>query len=75
MLPLILYLYQASSGYGIYAWHTEEDAYADVFLHGKMVAFMILAAVTLGLAINKTLKMDKYLRRCFLIPNSKNSIL
>lgn len=63
VLPLILYLYQASSGYGIYAWHTEEDAYADVFLHGKMVAFMILAAVTLGLAINKTLKMDKYLRK------------
>lgn len=67
VLPLVLYLYQADSGYGAYPWHTEEDAYADVFLHGKMIVFMILAAVTLGLAIHKTMKMDKYLRKAKLL--------
>lgn len=62
-LPLILYLYQGSSGYAVYDWNSIDDTYLDVFLHGKMVAFMIVAAVTLVLFINKLVKLDREARK------------
>jgi len=68
VLPLVLYLHNAeSSGYGSYPWHSEGDAFADVFLYGKMVVFMLLAAITLGLVIYKTVKMKKELRKAKLL--------
>lgn len=63
VLPMILYLYSSDSGYGVYPWNSSEDYYFDVFLHGKMVAFLIVAAITLVLAVYKTVKMDKGTRK------------
>lgn len=67
LLPLVLYLYTASSGYGVYPWHSVDDYYSDVFLHGKMIVFTVAAAVALGLAIYKIIKMDREQRRSSLI--------
>jgi len=63
VLPLILYLYNSNSGYSEYPWHSVEDSYSDVFLQGKMIAFMIVAAITLGLTVYKTIKMEKEVRK------------
>ena len=63
VLPLVLYLFIGNSGYGEYPWHSMDDSYSDVFLHGKMIVFMIAAVVTLGLAIYKTIKTDKEIRK------------
>lgn len=63
VLPLILRLYQSVSGYSAYPWHSAEDAYVDVFLHGKMVAFQLVAAITLGLVVYKVIKMEKETRK------------
>lgn len=63
LLPLILDVYISNSGYAAYPWNAEDDSYADVFLQGKMVAFMLTAAITLGLVIYKTIKMDKETRK------------
>ena len=63
VLPLVLFLYNSNSGYSEYPWHSVADEYSDVFLHGKMIAFMIAAAITLGLAIYKTVKTEKELRK------------
>ena len=63
LLPLILYLQMGSSGYSAYPWNAADDTYVDVFLHGKMIVFMIVAAVTLILAVQKTIKMDKGARK------------
>lgn len=62
VLPLILYLYKSNSGYSAYAWHSADDTYYDVFLQGKMVVFLMIAAIILGLAIYKTVKMSKTAR-------------
>ncbi len=63
VLPLVLYLYNSTSGYGEYPWHSVADEYSDVFLHGKMIVFMIVAAITLGLAIYKIVNTEKELRK------------
>ena len=71
LLPLILYLYMGNSGYAVYSWNSSEDAYVDVFLHGKMVAFTIVGAITLVLAIYKTIKLGREDRKkalCHFIP-------
>ena len=63
ILPLILYLQIDYSGYSKYAWNSKSDIYLDVFLHGKMVAFIALTAVLLLLLIYKVKKMNKRLRK------------
>ena len=63
VLPLVLYLYNSTSGYGEYPWHSVADEYSDVFLHGKMIVFMIVAAITLGLAIYKIVNTERELRK------------
>lgn len=67
VLPLILYLYISNSGYGVYPWHSSADEYSDVFLHGKMIVFVIVAVITLGLAIYKTIKTSKKVRKVNLV--------
>ncbi len=49
VLPLLLGLHQGNSGYGVYAWNSTNDFYLDVFLHTKMVWFLITSAVMVGL--------------------------
>lgn len=63
LLPLIMYLCVASSGYAIYPWHSENDAYVDVFLQGKIVVFMAVAVVTLALVVLKLVKMEARARK------------
>lgn len=63
VLPLVLYLQIGSSGYSDYAWSSSNDTYLDIFLHGKMVVFLVLAAVALGLTVYKLIKMDKQERK------------
>ena len=63
VLPLILYVQIDYSGYSKYAWNSHGDMYLDVFLQGKMVAFIALAAVLLVLLVYKIAKMDKWLRK------------
>ena len=63
LLPLILGMYGANSGYGNYPWHSEEDFSWDVFLHGKMIAFMVAAGVALILAVFKMIKINKESRK------------
>lgn len=59
MLPLFLKAYVFESGYSAYQWHSAEDRYVDVFLHGKMVVFTIVGILTLGLVIFKLKQMKK----------------
>lgn len=59
LLPLIVYLYRGISGYTVYPWHSANDSYLDVFLHGKMVVFMVVAAVTLVLTVYKMVRMER----------------
>ena len=71
VLPLVLYLYMGNSGYSAYSWNSSEDSYVDVFLHGKMIVFMVVAAVTLVLAVHKTVNMNREDRKqalCRFIP-------
>ena len=71
VLPLILYLYQGNSGYSEYTWNSLDDSYLDVFLQGKVVAFLIAAAVALVLAVQKTRKLRQEERKqllCYFIP-------
>ncbi len=63
VLPLVISLFIGVSGYGAYPWHSVDDTYSDVFLHGKMIVFMLVAAVVLGLAIYKLIKTEKAQRR------------
>lgn len=63
-LPLITKVYFfESSGYTIYAWHSAEDAYVDIFLQGKLVAFTAVALVTLILAVINLVKQEKEARK------------
>ena len=62
-IPLILRAHIGASGYSVYSWHSAEDAYLDVFLWGKTVAFTVVAAVTVLLAVYKTVKLDKDSRK------------
>ena len=57
VLPLVLYAYVGSSGYSSYAWSSVYDSYVDIFLHGKMVVFFVLAMLMLAVVIFKTVKM------------------
>ncbi len=57
-LPLIVKYYAGVSGYSVYPWHGNQDEYGDIFLHYKMVVFMVVALVMLGLAIYKITKLD-----------------
>ena len=57
VLPLILYVQIDYSGYSKYAWNSHGDMYLDVFLQGKMVAFIALAAVLLIMLVYKIVKM------------------
>ena len=63
VLPLILYVYTGNSGYSDYPWSSANDWYIDIFLHGKMVVFLVVAAIVLVLAIEKTAKMDRWNRK------------
>ena len=63
ILPLILYVQVDYSGYSQYAWNSQSDIYLDVFLYGKMVAFIALTAVLLIMLIYKFSKIDKWLRK------------
>ncbi len=63
LLPLILYMYKFQSGFSAYNWNSMDDTYYDIFLHGKMVAFQIVAAVTLGLAVWKLIKLEPEKRK------------
>lgn len=68
ILPLILDLYIGNSGYSAYPWNSEDDLYKDVFLRGKMIAFMVVAAITLVLVVYKTIKMNRDTRKkCLLL--------
>ena len=63
VLPLILSLKVADSGYKEYAWNSANDTYLDIFLQGKVVAFLLLAVVLLGLLMQKLWHMDKQERK------------
>ena len=71
VLPLIMYVYVGTSGYSAYEWNSLNDVYVDVFLHGKMMVFMVLALVILVLAVYKTVKIRRENRKkalCNFIP-------
>lgn len=63
LVPLFMYLYISTSGYAIYPWHSADDTYVDVFLQGKMTVFIVVAAITLLLAIFKIMKSDAQSRK------------
>ena len=63
VLPLVLSLKISDSGFGKYPWNSEDDTYLDIFLHGKMVVFLLLAAVILCLTVYKLWGMDKQTRK------------
>lgn len=67
VLPLILYFYPSNSGYSIYPWNTEDDSYLDIFLQGKMIAFMIVAGIMLVLLVMRLVKMNAQDRKSFLV--------
>jgi len=70
VLPLVLYLRIANSGFGAYPWNSSDDTYLDIFLHGKMVIFLILSVVLFCLTVYRIVKMDKQERKqklfCFI---------
>ena len=70
LLPLILYLHIANSGFGAYPWNSSDDTYLDIFLHGKMVIFLILSVILFCLTVYRIVKMDKQERKqklfCFI---------
>ena len=59
VLPLVLHLRVDNSGLAKYMWNSSDDTYLDIFLHGKMVLFLFLAAVILFLAVFRVLTLDK----------------
>ena len=63
VLPLVLYLHMEKSGFAAYSWNSADDMYLDVFLHGKMVIFLILAAMLLCMTVYKLIKMDRQERK------------
>jgi len=63
LLPLFMRVHLGTSGYSAYSWYSEEDLYIDLFLYGKAMLFMIIAAVTVFFAIYKTVKLDKDSRK------------
>lgn len=63
IIPLIMYLYIGFSGYSIYAWNAPYDAYLDVFLHGKMVVFQVVALAVLSLVVYKIIGQKKEERK------------
>jgi len=67
VLPLIVYLYMGQSGYSMYAWNSYSDTYADVFLHSKMIVFMVVTVILLVLLGRKLWKMDSAKRKQSLI--------
>lgn len=67
VLPLILRLYVGNSGYGVYAWNSLDDRYVDLFLHGKMVFFLIVAAVLLILTATQLIKTERNERKKILL--------
>lgn len=66
VLPLILYVKIGYSGFSEYPWNAKEDIYLDVFLHGKMVVFLLVALAMLSLVIYKLRHMDNQLRKAAL---------
>lgn len=71
ILPLIVYLRVDQSGFAEYPWCSSDDTYLDIFLHGKMVVFLVLAVVILCLLVYKLWHMDKQTRKeslCRFIP-------
>lgn len=66
VLPFIMLLYQGNSGYAAYTWNGVQDEYLDVFLHGKMIAFIVAAAVMLALAVYRTLQLNNMERKALL---------
>ena len=63
ILPFLLCLRVESSGLGAYPWNSADDRYVDIFLQGKMVTFIALAAVLLCLTVYKLVNMDKQERK------------
>lgn len=59
LLPLVIYFYEGYSGYSQYAWNSVDDRYTDVFLHSKMVAFIIVTVLVLVLTVLKLCRMEK----------------
>ncbi len=59
LFPLILYSYAGYSGFSAYDWNSLNDFYIDIFLHGKMRVFMVLAIVLLCLIVLKLVFMEK----------------
>jgi len=59
LLPMVLRLYHGNSGYAGYPWNSFDDSYADLFLHGKMVLFLLLAGVLLVLTVYRLIKTEK----------------
>ena len=66
VLPLILYVKIGYSGFSEYPWNSKEDIYLDVFLHGKMVVFLLVALAMLSLVIYKLRQMDNQSRKAAL---------
>lgn len=66
LLPLIMALYQGNSGYAGYTWNGVQDEYMDVFLHGKMVAFIAVSALMLVLTVHRTMQLGNAERRALL---------
>lgn len=66
VLPFVMSLYQGNSGYSAYTWNGVQDEYLDVFLHGKMVVFIVVAALTLVLTVYRTLQLRNTERKSLL---------
>ena len=63
VFPLIMHLYSGESGYGAYAWCSDDHSFVDVFLYGKMIVFEIVAVVMLGILIYCMVKMNAERRK------------
>lgn len=67
LLPLVLRLHVGKSGYAGYPWNSFDDTYVDLFLHGKMILFLILA-VTIGiLTVSRLIKTERNERKKVLL--------
>jgi len=67
VLPLVLYLRVDNSGLAGYMWNSSDDTYLDMFLHGKMVVFIVLAAVILCLTVLRMIALDKQERKRYFL--------
>ena len=63
LLPLIIRLYVGNSGYEIYSWWVDNNAFVDIFLYYRMLVFIGIAGVVLVLVIWKLIKMEKAERK------------